>query len=254
MFVGDDRTPDLTGVDVAESSVEAECLSIVGERSGISCSSQAPPDVAEGGGLSTVVAHCPVQGKGPVRVVVRLGVKASPVAQHRQREVGVRPSGDVADVLVQDHGPPAGAHRPPGGVEKCVGEAQRAVRARLGFPVPQAPGRVERGVLGGGVVVPVAAVVEHPLEHEVSSGAGLVVTGLLGGVCAEQVVAGESTGAVFSQQVCAGQADVLVQLADTHRAAGNARGAGAARQQALSVLDSLHHHDADRLRARIRRL
>jgi tetratricopeptide (TPR) repeat protein len=47
------------------------------------------------------------------------------------------------------------------------------------------------------------------------------------------------------------QADALVNLGDTHQAAGDLAGARDAWQQAVSILDDLHHPDADQVRSRL---
>jgi tetratricopeptide (TPR) repeat protein/transcriptional regulator with XRE-family HTH domain len=48
------------------------------------------------------------------------------------------------------------------------------------------------------------------------------------------------------------QAKVLVNLGDVHQAASSAQAAREAWQQALEILDDLHHQDADQVRARLR--
>ena len=50
------------------------------------------------------------------------------------------------------------------------------------------------------------------------------------------------------------QADALTHLGDTCHAAGEQRQRPGAWQQALAILDDLHHPDADQVRARLQRL
>ena len=52
--------------------------------------------------------------------------------------------------------------------------------------------------------------------------------------------------------VFASQAKVLVNLGDVHQAASSAQAARETWQQALEILDDLHHQDADQVRARLR--
>jgi hypothetical protein len=49
------------------------------------------------------------------------------------------------------------------------------------------------------------------------------------------------------------EADTLVHLGDTHRSADNPDAAREAWRQAMTILDDLHHPDADKARTRLHR-